>query len=112
MNRLTKRVFMNALFMGIITTPTIAFDHVRTSDGHSVKAARKEASELQKIGESLRAWPAPKVDSVEVDTETSLVATPQDEDEEKEFVIRGLDRIFFDYVMKTYVHRLRRPRPL
>ena len=106
MHRLTKRIVMKALFIGIILTPTIAFDLVRTSDAHILDAPRQRPSELKKIAESLRAWPVTDVNSME--EEVSDPPVDAHEDEESQFEIKRLDKTFFDYVMKTYVQRMRR----
>ncbi len=123
MYHVIKHIIASVLFISILATPKLAFDYVRspvsldtTLTPHVVKSSVKPLSELQKIAAHVREWPT-KAASLEQeigDTASSTASesdddTEVDEDEmeeEKPLEIIKLDKVFFDYVMNTYVKRI------
>jgi hypothetical protein len=127
MHHVIKHIIASALFVSILATPKLAFDYVRspvsldtTLIPHVVKNSVRPLSELQKIAAQVREWPtkAPSLDpslkqeigagasstSLENDDDTEV--DEDDMEEEKPLEIIKLDKVFFDYVMNTYVKRI------
>lgn len=122
MHHVVKHIVASSLFIAILATPKLAFDYVgspvsldATLAPQAVKTSVKPLSELQKIAVQVREWPT-KTASLEQEIgATGSSASLEDEDdsdgdeseieEEDAPEIIKLDKIFFDYVMNTYVKR-------
>ena len=114
-----KHLSILFLFMGVVVTPTFAFESapltdvdLAVSDSTSDRSPAPHPTELQKIAEQVRGWNAP--DDQATESDESSDSTSSDErfeerdssDESQE--IKKLDSIFFDYVMAKYIERVRR----
>jgi hypothetical protein len=123
MHPVIKHIIASALFISILATPKLAFDYVRspvsldaTLAPQAVKTSVKPLSELQKIAAQVREWPSTdsSVDQKIGATASSKLSENDDEiegdedemEEEKPLEIIRLDKVFFDYVMNTYVNRI------
>lgn len=127
MHHVVKHIIASVLFIAILATPKLAFDYVRspvTTDAMltppMVKTSIKPLSELQKIAAQVREWPS-KAPSPHPSLKQEIGATAsstswanEDDFEEDETEIEEeeapeiikLDKVFFDYVMNTYVKRI------
>ena len=122
MNQFTKFTLINAVFVGILTTPTFAFDHdsgpasVDTIGlASSIQRSPAPASELKKIAAQLAVWDSPtkvvREDVVNYDDSESFGDEGVEGDEETQpesGEIKKLDNVFRDYVMAKYMKFLRR----
>ena len=127
MHHVIKHIIASVLFISILATPKLAFDYVRspvsldpTLTPQVVKTSVKPLSELQKIAAQVRGWSSttPSLDpSLKQEigaTASSISWGNEDESEEDESEIEEeeapeiirLDKVFFDYVMNTYVKRI------
>lgn len=124
MHHVTKHIIAFALFISILATPKVAFDYARSPvplnaalTPHVVKTSVKPLSELQKIAAQVHEWPS-KAPSPDPSLKQEFGATASSasweneedsEDDESEIEendgpeIMKLDKLFFDYVMNTYV---------
>ena len=114
-----KHLSILSLFMGVVVTPTFAFEwaprtdmDIAVSDSTSVRSPAPQPTELQKIAEQVRGWNAPDDQATESD-ESSDSTSSEERFEERDPVeetqeIKKLDSIFFDYVMAKYIERIRR----
>lgn len=127
MHHVVKQIIAFTLFVSVLATPKLAFDYVRspvsldsTLTPHVVKNSVRPLSELQKIAAQVREWPtkAPSLAASlkqEIGAGASSTSLENDDDtevdedemeEEKPLEIIKLDKVFFDYVMNTYVKRI------
>lgn len=123
MHHVIKHIIASVLFISILATPKLAFDYARspvsldaTLTPQVVKTSVKPLSELQKIAAQVRDWPT-KGPSLKQENEATASSTSLENDEETEvdedemeeekpLEIIKLDKVFFDYVMNTYVKRI------
>lgn len=132
MHKAHKRIIALALFISVLATPNLAFDHAHspfspevTTTAHVVKTPEKPLSELQKIAAHIREWPSngipvktlpitgpslQRVNEAPTSSPPSKASydTELSEDtveEEKPLTITRLDQAFSDYVTNTYLKR-------
>ena len=128
MHHVVKQIIAFTLFLSVLATPKVAFDYARspvsldtTLTPHVVKTSVKPLSELQKIAAQVREWPSttPSLDpslkqeigatasSTSWENEDNSEEEDSELEEEEAPEIIKLDKVFFDYVMNTYVKRIR-----
>jgi hypothetical protein len=133
MHHVVKQIIAFTLFLSVLATPKLAFDYVRSPvsldstltlhvvKNHVVKTSVRPLSELQKIAAQVREWPStpplldPSLKQEIGATASSASWENEDNSEEEESEIEEeeapeiikLDKVFFDYVMNTYVKRIR-----
>lgn len=106
MNRSIKHITILFIGIGVVTTPTFAFESTISSE---INSPPRRLTELEKIAEQVRGWNAQEDEETESADSTSsdeLVEEHAPIEESQE--IKKLDSVFFDYVMATYIARVRR----
>ena len=127
MHHVSKHIIASVLFIGILATPELAFDYVRSPVSPDtsltprvVKTSVKPLSELQKIAAEVREWPTKDpsralsrkqeigatASSMSLENEDDSEEDESEIEEEETPEIMKLDKVFFDYVMNTYVKRI------
>lgn len=128
MHHVVKQIIAFTLFLSVLATPKLAFDYVRspvsldsTLTLHVVNNSVRPLSELQKIAAQVREWPSttPSLDpslkqeigatasSNSWENEDNSEEEDSEIEEEEAAEIIKLDKVFFNYVMNTYVKRIR-----
>ena len=118
MNKSIRHIITLILFVGIVVTPTFAFESSPTAElGSSLSDATLDRSpapypsKLKKIAAQLSSWDTLR-DGISQDDElteaTSLEEPVEEEDaEEGPQEIKKLDKVFRDYVMAKFIRRTR-----
>ena len=119
MNTSTKHIATLILVIGVVATPTFAFESTASSEQEypglaaaSINSPAPYRTELQKIAEQVRGWNPPEHEATERDQSTDLTSSDERFEEPAPFEesqeIKKLDSVFFDYVMAKYIERVRR----
>jgi hypothetical protein len=116
MNTSIKHIITLILFVGIVVTPTFAFESSPTgelngslSETTSGRPPAPYPSKLKKIAAQLSSWDTIRdgLGQSEKLTEASTMEEPVEEDDAEEDTqeIKKLDKVFRDYVMAKFIRR-------
>ena len=114
MTRSIKHIAILFIGIGVVATPTFAFESTTSSElsSRSIYSPSLQPTELQKIAEQVRGWKTPEDEATENDAGTDSTSSEEPFEEpvpiEESQEIKKLDTAFFDYVMAKFIERVRR----